>query len=92
MSWGISLCTSSAILISIVVVVLFIDSLTGTNFSAIIALLFIVAMAALTLGLICFLREISLATRHLRIGEPEPEHSPLAVQVVGTGPNRQADS
>ena len=91
-SWGISLCTSSAILISVVVVVLFIDSLTGTNFSAIIALLFIVAMAALTLGLVCFLREISLATSHLRIGEPEPEHSPPAVQVVGTGPNRQADS
>ena len=91
-SWGISLCTSSAILISVVVVVLFIDSLTGTNFSAIIALLFIVAMAALTLGLVCFLREISLATSHLRIGEPEPEHSPSTVQVVGTGPNRQADS
>ena len=91
-SWGISLCTSSAILISIVVVVLFIDSLTGTNFSAIIALLFIVAMASLTLGLVCFLREISLATRHLRIGEPEPEHSPPAVQVVSTSSNRHADS
>jgi len=88
-SWGISLCTGSAILISIVVVVLFIDSLTGVNFSAIIALLFIVAMAALTLGLICFLREISLATRHLRIGEPEPEHSPPGGQAVDTDRNRQ---
>ncbi len=87
-SWGISLCTGSAILISIVVVVLFIDSLTGVNFSAIIALLFIVAMAALTLGLICFLREISLATRHLRIGEPEPEHSPPAGQSVNTDRNQ----
>lgn len=88
-SWGISLCTGSAILISVVVVVLFIDSLSGVNFSAFIAALFIVAMAALTLGLICFLREISLATRHLRIGEPEPEHSPAAAPVIDTGQGRQ---
>ncbi|MDE0854984.1 MAG: DUF2721 domain-containing protein [Nevskia sp.] len=88
-SWGISLCTGSAILISVVVVVLFIDSLSGVNFSAFIAALFIVAMAALTLGLICFLREISLATRHLRIGEPEPEHSPASASVIDPGPGRQ---
>ncbi len=88
-SWGISLCTGSAILVSVVVVVLFIDSLTGVNFSALIAVLFIMAMAALTLGLVCFLREISLATRHLRIGEPEPEHSPTG-QVVDTGPARRS--
>jgi hypothetical protein len=88
-SWGISLCTGSAVLISVVVVVLFIDSLVGINLSAIIATLFIVAMLALTLGLVCFLREIALATRHLRIGEPEPEHSPPAVEIAGK-PERPA--
>ncbi len=77
-SLGISLCTGSAILISIVVVVLFIDALVDVNFGAIVAVLFILAMAALTSGLVCFLREIALATRHLRIGEPDPEHSPPA--------------
>ena len=38
-------------------------------------------MLALTLGLVFFLREISLATSHLRIGEPEPEHTPAPTLV-----------
>ena len=33
------------------------------------------AMVTLTAGLICFLREIYLATRYLRIGESEPERT-----------------
>ena len=41
-----------------------------------ITILFIGAMLLLTLGLMFFLREIYLSTRYLRIGEPEPEHSP----------------
>jgi uncharacterized membrane protein len=75
-SWGISLCAASAILISLVVVILFIDSLVSINLAVVVATLFILAMAALTLGLVCLLREIYVATRYLRIGEPEPERSP----------------
>jgi hypothetical protein len=82
-SWGISLCTASAILVSVVVVVLFIDSFAAINLDPLIAALFILAMLSLTLGLICFLREITTATAHLRIGEPEPEHSPPAVAQPG---------
>ena len=85
-SWGISLGTGSAVLISVVVVILFIDSLTGVNLGGIIAALFILAMLALTAGLICFLREITLATSHLRIGEPEPEHAAPGVQVADKPP------
>jgi Na+/melibiose symporter-like transporter len=72
-SWGISLCTGSAILISAVVIVLFVDTIAGSNGRMVVAVLFILAMIALTAGLVCFLREIYLATRYLRIGEPEPE-------------------
>ncbi len=80
-SWSISLCTSSAILVSSVVIVLFIGSLVGINVRVFIAILFIAAMVTLTVGLIFFLREVHLATRHLRIGEPEPERSPPALAI-----------
>ena len=71
-----------------VVVILFIDSLLNINLAGVIATLFILAMAALTLGLAFFLREIYLATRYLRIAEPEPEQSPPAGPVArAAGPN-----
>lgn len=85
-SYGISLCTTSAILISSVVIVLFLGSLFGLSVRTVIAVLFIAAMLALTAGLICFLREIYLSTRYLRIGEPEPEQ--LAAVAVITPPAR----
>jgi hypothetical protein len=77
-SWGIGLATASAIMISLVVVILFIDSVVGVNLSAFVAVLFIAAMLSLTSGLLFFLREVHLATRYLRIGAPEPEHAPAA--------------
>jgi len=81
-SWGIILCTASAILISAVVIVLFLDTIANANGRFLVAGLFILAMLALTAGLLCFLREIYLATRYLRIGEPEPE--PDTVKVAST--------
>jgi hypothetical protein len=82
-SWGISLCTSSAILVSSVVIALFIASAIGGNVRIAIAVLFVLAMLALTAGLVCFLREIYLSTRYLRIGEPEPEQQ---AEIVTTKP------
>ncbi len=81
-SLGIALCTASAILISTVVIVLFVDSVFGFHSSALVATLFIAAMTALTIGLMLFLREIHLATVHLRIGVPEPENSPPAATLA----------
>jgi Protein of unknown function (DUF2721) len=74
-SLGITLCTSSAILISSVVIVLFLGTLFNANVRLVIAILFIVAMLALTAGLVMFLREIYISTRYLRIGAPEPEQA-----------------
>ncbi len=60
--WAIMLCTLCALLICVVIVVLFIGSETGEELSGTIAALFIAAMLALIAGLLCFLREIALAT------------------------------
>ncbi|HTT08575.1 MAG TPA: DUF2721 domain-containing protein [Gammaproteobacteria bacterium] len=63
--WAIILCTLCALLISSVVAVLFLDSFLTVNISSIIAGLFIAAMLALIGGLLCFLREVAVATRTL---------------------------
>ncbi|ADE11553.1 DUF2721 domain-containing protein [Sideroxydans lithotrophicus] len=60
--WAISLCTTCALLICIVIAALFIGSELGKDPSTPIAVLFIAAMLALTTGLLCFLREIALST------------------------------
>lgn len=63
--WAITLCTMSALFICIVVASLFIGSELDKDPSGMIAAFFIAAMVALTGGLLCFLREISLATGSL---------------------------
>jgi hypothetical protein len=60
--WAITLCTTSELLICAVVCVIFISAEFHYNASTIIAALFIAAMVSLIGGLLCFLREISLAT------------------------------
>lgn len=59
--WAIGFCTSSALLVCIVIATLFIGSVTGVQTPVIIATLFILAMLALVAGLLFFLREIALA-------------------------------
>lgn len=76
-SFGISLCTTSAVLVSTVVIILFLGSLLDANVRTAIAVIFIAAMLSLTAGLLCFLREVYISTRYLRIGEPEPEQKPV---------------
>lgn len=68
---AISLCISCALLIGSVVVLLFVSSLTSLAFDGVIAAMFMLAMLALIGGLLCFMREIFLATKQLRIGQPE---------------------
>lgn len=60
--WAISLCTVSALLICIVIAALFVGSVMNLDPSSTISMLFILAMLALISGLLCFLREIFLAT------------------------------
>ncbi|MGZ8200051.1 MAG: DUF2721 domain-containing protein [Methylosarcina sp.] len=65
-NWAISLCTFCALLICTVIVSLFVGTLVGLDFHTFIASLFIIAMIALILALLFFLREIYLAIASLR--------------------------
>ena len=65
--WAISLCTVCALFVCIVIAGLFIGSEIGKDPSGMVAAFFIAAMLALTAGLLCFLREITLATGSINI-------------------------
>jgi hypothetical protein len=90
-SAAIAFCIGCALLISSVIVVLFIGTFSRWNLSAVIAGLFIMSVLSLIGGLLCFLREIQLATRYLRIGELEPEQKVPAAQVVRTQRGQPTD-
>jgi hypothetical protein len=66
---AISLCVVSAMFIASVVMVLFASAFWGSDYRGVVAGLFIGAMLALIGGLVFFMREISLATSSLRIGQ-----------------------
>ena len=67
-NWAISLCTVCALLVCGVIVSLFLGPFLQLDLSAVVAWVFIAAMIALYSALVSFLREIFVATRHLRIG------------------------
>src|SRR3546814_18189440 len=74
-----------ALLISSVIVVLFIGTFSRWNLSAVIAGLFVLSVLSLIGGLLCFLREIQLATSHLSIGLLDPGHKvPSSPAVTST--------
>lgn len=58
---AISLCTSSALLVCVVIAALFVGAFLKTDLSVLIGVLFITTMLALVGGLLYFLREIHLA-------------------------------
>ena len=68
-NWSIALCTASALLICLVVVVLFVSNLGPMDFAIPVSLLFIAAMIALIGGLVLFLAEVTIATRMVRVSE-----------------------
>jgi hypothetical protein len=65
---AITLCTACASMVCLVIMALFAGTFMKVDLSKVVALLFVAAMASLFLALICFLQEILLATRSLRIG------------------------
>jgi hypothetical protein len=67
-SWAINFCTTAALLICADIVTLFVDAFVGTQLRWLVGALFILTMIALIGGLICFLREVYLATHTLSIG------------------------
>ena len=66
---SIGLCTASALLICLVVMILFVASLNAMDFAVPVSLLFIFAMLCLTAGLMLFLSEVTIATRWVRVNE-----------------------
>ena len=67
--WAIASCTFSAMLVCVMVMALFIAGIRALDFEAVVAFLFVAVMAALTLGLILFLWEVSISTRVVRVRE-----------------------
>ena len=65
--WAIFLCTMCALFVCAAIVVLFVGEELELNLSSVISILFIVAMLTLTTGLLCFLREVTLATDIIKI-------------------------
>ena len=65
-NWSISLATASALLVCLVIIMLFMGSLTNINFSQIVASLFIVCMMVLSAAFSCFLAEVFIAAGALR--------------------------
>lgn len=67
--WAIGLCTAAALLVCVVVMVLFVADLIALDFALPVSLLFIAAMVSVTLGLLLFLGEVTIATRWVRVSE-----------------------
>ncbi len=67
--WAIGLCTTAALLICLVVMILFVADIVAIKFAVPISLLFIAAMISLTCGLLLFLAEVTIATRSVRVNE-----------------------
>ncbi len=65
--WAIGLCTSCALLICFVIASLFVGALIDVDMPVLIGSLFVLAMLTLVAGLLCFLREITLARLSLHV-------------------------
>jgi hypothetical protein len=59
--WAIGLCTGSALFVCMVVAMLFLGSILRVDLSTTISVLFVLAMTLLVIGLLGFLREITIA-------------------------------
>ena len=68
---AITLCTTCALLICVVIIMLFVGALLTTEFASLTALVFIAALCAYLGALVSFLQEIKAATSSLRFGPPQ---------------------
>ena len=66
-SWSINFCTCAALLVCLVIVALFVEEFFATNLQWLAGALFVGAMVAVICGLVCFLREVYLATHTISI-------------------------
>jgi hypothetical protein len=61
-SWSINFCTAAALLVCLVIVTLFVEEFFAASLRWVAGALFVGAMLAVICGLVCFLREVYLAT------------------------------
>lgn len=71
---AIGLCTTGALLVCIVIMVLFVADLVALEFAVPVSLLFIGAMLSVSLGLMLFLAEVTIATRSVRVSDQYVRH------------------
>jgi hypothetical protein len=69
---AITSCIACGLLVCFLIATLFAGAFLDTDVSRVTSGLFVMALIALTIGLVSFLREIYLATRYLRIGTYRP--------------------
>jgi hypothetical protein len=65
--WAIDLCTVAALLVCFVIVVLFASTLITLPVQVAVSLMFIAAMLCLSLGLVLFLIEVTVATNTVKV-------------------------
>lgn len=69
-SWAINFSTAAALLVCGVIAMLFVDAFLGTDLKWLVGAVFVAAMVLLIGGLVCFLREVYVATHTVYIGPP----------------------
>jgi hypothetical protein len=69
-SWAINFSTAAALLVCAVIGMLFIDAVVRTDLKWMVGTLFVGSMLMLFVGLVCFLREVYVATHTVYIGPP----------------------
>jgi thiosulfate reductase cytochrome b subunit len=67
-NWAIRLCVSGALAVCLVIVSLFVGEFVAFSTAALIAVLFVAAMVLIITGLVFLLREVGVATQHMREG------------------------
>jgi hypothetical protein len=65
---------SCAIMVCLVIAVAFVGYLLSARVGTGLAILFILALAAYVVALLCYLREVFMAIQHLRFGLPHETH------------------
>ena len=66
---SVGLCTAAGFLICLVVALLFVNSMMNRGYDDIVSVLFVLAMASLSLGLVLFLTEITIAIRVVKVSD-----------------------
>ena len=66
---SVGLCTAAGFLICVVVALLFVNSMMDRGYDDIVSVLFVLAMVSLSLGLILFLAEITIAIRVVKVSD-----------------------